>query len=58
MSKSFKKIKGQTPMEYQRDKLSRIRIVRRPRTAPKTGTHNYTAKRRAPAQQPDTEPKT
>ena len=57
MSKSFKKIKGQTPMEYRRDKLSRIRIVRRPRTVPKTGTHNYTVKRRAPAEPPDTEPK-
>lgn len=49
MSKSFKKIKGQTPMEYRRDKLAKIRIAGHPHNMTLTNNkHNYTAKRRKP----------
>ena len=49
MSKSFKKIKGQTPMEYRRDKLAKIRIAGHPHNMTLTNNkHNFTAKRRKP----------
>lgn len=57
MSKSFKKIKGQTPMEYRREKLSKIRIARRPRMAAENSKRHYTVKRRTPAEKAETEKK-
>ena len=54
MSKSFKKIKGQTPMEYRRDKLAKIQISKPPHSMVlKNNKRKFTVKRRESIEKAD-----